>query len=104
MNTTFEEIYEMFLLYTEAPEYAEMEELLAKDDLEKKLKDAIAMFTKAKNIIPDYEIGEFNRELEQIEKLIADNIKTKAKVTKQLGDFFSSDGWIDRADHKEGDE
>ena len=70
MNTTFEEIYEMFLLYTEAPEYAEMEELLAKDDLEKKLKDAMGMFTKAKNIIPNYETGEFNRELEQIEKIV----------------------------------
>ena len=70
MNTTFEEIYEMFLLYTEAPEYADMEELLAKDDLEKKLKDAMGMFTKAKNIIPNYETGEFNRELEQIEKIV----------------------------------
>lgn len=70
MNTTFEEIYEKFLLYTEAPEYEEMKEILAEDDLQKKLEDAVAMFTKKKNIIPDYEKGEFNRELEQIEKII----------------------------------
>lgn len=64
----------------------------------------VAMVANSTKSVSSFEIDSLKKELEQIEKLIADNIKTKAKVTKQLGDFFSSDGWIDGLPPKEGDE
>lgn len=53
-----------------------------------------AVANSTKEVTPE-QLKLVKNKLEQIEKILADNITQKAEVTKKLGHFFSTDGWID---------
>lgn len=53
-----------------------------------------AVANSTKEVTPE-QLKLVKNKLEQIEKILADNITQKAEVTKKLGHFFSTDRWID---------
>lgn len=70
MNTTFTEVFSVFL--SKITDYSIL--TLNEDEINEEfnliMKKALAKFKTKKNLIPDYELGEFNRELDEMEILI----------------------------------
>lgn len=70
MNTTFQEVFNMFL--SRITDYGIL--TLNEDEINEEfnliMKKALAKFKTKKNLKPDYELGEFNRELDEMEILI----------------------------------
>lgn len=70
MNTTFDEV--MFLFLSRITDYSvlTLNEEEINEEFNLLMKKALAKFKTKKNLKPDYELGEFNRELDEMEILI----------------------------------
>lgn len=55
----------------------------------------IAAVANATSEITPLQLDDVKKQLSKIEKILSENISQKAEVTKKLGSFFSTDGWID---------
>lgn len=70
MNTTFQDVYNMFLSRITDYSILNLNEDEINEEFKILLKKALAKFRTKKDLIPDYELEEFNRELDEMEILI----------------------------------
>ena len=70
MNTTFTEVYNMFLSRITDYSILTLNEDEINEEFNLIMKKALAKFKTKKNLMPDYELGQFNRELDEMEILI----------------------------------
>ena len=70
MNTTFTDVFNMFLSRITDYSILTLNEDEINEEFNLLMKKALAKFKTKKNLKPDYELGEFNRELDEMEILI----------------------------------
>ncbi|WP_291566971.1 MULTISPECIES: hypothetical protein [unclassified Clostridium] len=101
--TSFETVYSFFINKIESYDYLNLEKEEIEQDLENKLKVALAKFTTAKDIKAGFDIKMFNRELtyEEIEILslwmVTEWLKPKVLTEQHLYDTLSSKDYVNHS-------